>query len=382
MRYFRLMANPSALPMTGHVRREHDRTGRSTHRGSATRCRWTISRLPRFFRHWPGAPRRGGRARPANFAVPGPSSSACSRRRTAFVLAGAADHRHQRLSLDQPGARLCGRRPFPRDGGPALATGCATRISSRGSAATSLPCCWRRLRLASAMAAARHAARTERTLPAQRRPHAVSRTSACRSALRTAATCARCCMPGAWRCAAPRMRLDVVVPSRSARAWARRHCRAAAAAQRGMVSGREVRDGLLRGEFKVHYQPIHNFGTGRVDTLEALVRWRHPTRACCRRAASCGAERAGLTHVISVRVLDCACDACAAGARAATAAESRRQPVAQDFRRDDFAGTVASTLERHALPPSSLELELTEHEQLDDDARCLRQPSWPGTASR
>jgi EAL domain-containing protein (putative c-di-GMP-specific phosphodiesterase class I) len=40
---------------------------------------------------------------------------------------------------------------------------------------------------------------------------------------------------------------------------------------------------------------------------------------------------------------------------------------AQDFRRDDFAGTVTNTLERHKLPPSSLELELTEHEQLDDE---------------
>jgi len=139
--------------------------------------------------------------------------------------------------------------------------------------------------------------------------------------------------------------------------------------QRGMVTGRDVRDGLLRGEFKVHYQPIHNFGTGRVDTLEALVRWRHPTRGLLSPGSFLpAAERAGLAHVISVRVLDCACDSLRRWR--ARGHEQLRVAVnlsAQDFRRDDFAGTVASTLERHKLPPSSLELELTEHEQLDDE---------------
>ena len=143
----------------------------------------------------------------------------------------------------------------------------------------------------------------------------------------------------------------------------------ALAAQRGLVTGREVRDGLLRGEFKVHYQPIHNFGTGRVDTLEALVRWRHPTRGLLAPGVFLpAAERAGLAHVISVRVLDCACDSLRRWrARGHQQLRVAVNLSAQDFRRDDFAGTVASTLERHALPPSSLELELTEHEQLDDE---------------
>jgi len=134
-------------------------------------------------------------------------------------------------------------------------------------------------------------------------------------------------------------------------------------------SGREVRDGLLRGEFEVHYQPIHNFGAGGVDTLEALVRWRHPRRGLLGPASFLPvAEHAGLAHVISVRVLDCACD----GLRRWRARGHRQLRVAvnlsaHDLRRQDFAGTVASALERHALPPTSLELELTEHEQLDDE---------------
>ena len=164
--------------------------------------------------------------------------------------------------------------------------------------------------------------------------------------------------------------LDVVVAQPGGHeTWAAPPLLSPAASQHGMVTGREVRDGLVRGEFKVHYQPIHNFGTGRVDTLEALVRWRHPTRGLLSPGVFLpAAERAGLAHVISVRVLDCACDSLrrwrARGHRQLRVAVNLS---AQDFRRDDFAGTVASTLERHKLPPSSLELELTEHEQLDDE---------------
>jgi diguanylate cyclase len=136
-----------------------------------------------------------------------------------------------------------------------------------------------------------------------------------------------------------------------------------------VLTGRELRDGLLRGEFKVHYQPIHNFNTRHVDTLEALVRWRHPTRGLLSPGSFLpAAERAGLSHVINVRVLDCACNSLRKW-RAKGHGQMRVAVnlSAQDFRRDDFAGTVVSILERHALPPSSLELELTEHEQLDDD---------------
>lgn len=134
-------------------------------------------------------------------------------------------------------------------------------------------------------------------------------------------------------------------------------------------SGRELRDAVLRGEFKVHYQPIHNLGTGHVETVEALVRWRHPTRGLLAPDAFLpAAERAGLAHVISMRVLDCACERLRHWrGRGHTDLRVAVNLSAHDFRRDDFAGAVATTLDRHRLPPTSLELELTEHEQLDDD---------------
>jgi diguanylate cyclase (GGDEF)-like protein len=135
------------------------------------------------------------------------------------------------------------------------------------------------------------------------------------------------------------------------------------------LTGRDIRDGLLRSEFRVHFQPIHNFVTHQVDTLEALVRWRHPTRGLLGPASFLPvAERSGLAHVISVRVLDSACyNLRRWRSRGHAQMRVAVNLSAQDFRRDDFAGTVAAALERHSLPPSSLELELTEHEQLDDE---------------
>jgi diguanylate cyclase (GGDEF)-like protein len=54
------------------------------------------------------------------------------------------------------------------------------------------------------------------------------------------------------------------------------------AVERRMVMLREVREGLKRGEFSLHYQPVADIGEGpgvsTVQGFEALTRWRHPVR--------------------------------------------------------------------------------------------------------
>lgn len=40
----------------------------------------------------------------------------------------------------------------------------------------------------------------------------------------------------------------------------------------------EMREALKEGQqFKIHYQPLVSLESGRVEEVEALVRWEHPT---------------------------------------------------------------------------------------------------------
>ncbi len=45
-----------------------------------------------------------------------------------------------------------------------------------------------------------------------------------------------------------------------------------------MTMESQIRSGLERGEFVVHYQPIVSLATHEIESYEALVRWNHPTR--------------------------------------------------------------------------------------------------------
>src|SRR5260370_7236489 len=46
----------------------------------------------------------------------------------------------------------------------------------------------------------------------------------------------------------------------------------------GNTRGSDLGDGVARCQFELHYQPFFDVQTGQRRGLEALVRWRHPTR--------------------------------------------------------------------------------------------------------
>lgn len=133
-----------------------------------------------------------------------------------------------------------------------------------------------------------------------------------------------------------------------------------------------------RGEFVVYYQPIVEFATGRVTSLEALVRWQHPTRGLLLPDRFIAlAEDTGAIIPLGRWVLEEACrqtrawhDELAGNPVSISVNLSPRQ-----VRDAGLVDDVEHALRRSGLAPEYLVLEITENvllEQTDEVADRLR----------
>ncbi len=79
-------------------------------------------------------------------------------------------------------------------------------------------------------------------------------------------------------------------------------------ALRRLDTERELRRALVDEQLEVHYQPIFDLATGTLDSVEALVRWRHPTRGLLGPDEFISvAEETGLIVPLGEFVLESAC---------------------------------------------------------------------------
>jgi diguanylate cyclase (GGDEF)-like protein/PAS domain S-box-containing protein len=130
----------------------------------------------------------------------------------------------------------------------------------------------------------------------------------------------------------------------------------------------DLRHGLQREEFVLHYQP--QIGErGRVVGAEALVRWRHPVKALVSPIEFIPlAEDTGLILPLGHWVLETACrqlarwsgDPATAGLTIAVNVSSRQ------FRHPDFVGQVLQSIRQTGADPHRLKLELTESLLVED----------------
>jgi len=133
----------------------------------------------------------------------------------------------------------------------------------------------------------------------------------------------------------------------------------------------EMRRALASDELCLQYQPIVEVATGRVRSVEALVRWKHPSRGLLQPNEFVAmAEETGFIVAIGRWVLRTACDQ-AVKLRAAHPESALHMAVntsAQDLLSDHFIEDLAATLRDTGLAPAGLVIEVTESALLNDMA--------------
>ena len=124
----------------------------------------------------------------------------------------------------------------------------------------------------------------------------------------------------------------------------------------------ELRHGLERGEMVAHYQPRVRPSDGCITSAEALVRWQHPQRGLLLPGHFIElAEESDLIETLGVLMLDAACAQMRHWRGRFPTLERLSVNVSpRQLRSGNLLGQVRAALDRNQLPPSALELEITE----------------------
>lgn len=125
-----------------------------------------------------------------------------------------------------------------------------------------------------------------------------------------------------------------------------------------------LRYALEREEFEIHYQPVFDIRTGRVDRVEALVRWNHPGNGLMQPDEFISlAEQNGLILPLGRYVLQRACAQMVEWTRAGWCDEEVAISVNLSGRQlndPDLLEDIAHITSTTSLDPSRLDLEITE----------------------
>lgn len=132
----------------------------------------------------------------------------------------------------------------------------------------------------------------------------------------------------------------------------------------------DMRQALARRQFELHYQPQLNLENNSLTGCEALLRWRHPERGMVSPVDFIPlAEEIGLIVPIGEWVIRQACRE-AAGWPQPLSIAVNVSPA--QFKSERLVETIVQALASSGLPPTRLEVEITEGVLLQENDRTLR----------
>jgi len=128
----------------------------------------------------------------------------------------------------------------------------------------------------------------------------------------------------------------------------------------------EVREGLDRGEFALHYQPVVDLRSRRVTGVEALVRWEHPDGLRMPAAFIPHAEQSGAIVPLGKWVLREACRQGAAWSRSGLQLDVAVNFSARQITHPDVITGLSEALTTTGMSAERLLVEVTESTLVED----------------
>ena len=123
----------------------------------------------------------------------------------------------------------------------------------------------------------------------------------------------------------------------------------------------ELRHAIANGELELHYQPKVSLATGKVEGVEALVRWRHPALGLVSPVDFIPvAEETGLIVELGDWVLNEACRQSAAWQALGLTPKIAINVSAKQLQQDTLVERIVAVTQHHGIPAQHLEVELTE----------------------
>src|SRR5205823_5134102 len=125
------------------------------------------------------------------------------------------------------------------------------------------------------------------------------------------------------------------------------------------------------GQLVLHYQPKAAISDGKIEAMEALVRWQHPVRGLVYPDSFVPiAEQTDLIDRLTDWALDMALNDVRELAQRHDALAVAVNVSARSLSKPDFAGRVQAALEKAGVPPTRLIIEITETALIADPERA------------